>query len=89
MAWLGQYYAAKIRGAVELYRFQRDGSRAAHEQARRHLLAASGHWRRYADIWSAQYVGQVLTRMGLTPVDVRAIQTFVDQDIPALLASRP
>jgi hypothetical protein len=24
MAWLGRYYAAKIRGAVDLYRFQRE-----------------------------------------------------------------
>jgi hypothetical protein len=89
MAWLGHYYAAKIRGAVELYRFQRHGSREAHGEARRHLQAASAHWRRYADIWSAQYVGQVLTRMGLTPVDIRAIQAFVDRDIPAPLAARP
>jgi hypothetical protein len=33
-------------------------------------------------------VPQVLTRMGLTPVDIRAIQTFVDRDIPAPLGAR-
>lgn len=85
MAWLGRYYAAKIRGAVDLYRYQRGGDRNAHQRARTHLQTASKHWRQYAALWSAQYVAQVLTRMGLTPVDVEAIQTFVDRDVPAPL----
>jgi hypothetical protein len=85
MAWLGRYYAAKIRGAVDLYRFQKTGDRGAHARARQHLQAAAGHWREYAAIWSAQYVGQVLTRMGLTPVDVAAVQASVDRDVPAPL----
>jgi hypothetical protein len=84
MAWLGRYYAEKIRGAVELYRYQKAGDRGAHEQARLHLTTASAHWRQYASIWGAQYVGQVLTRMGSTPVDVQAIQAFVDRDVPAV-----
>jgi hypothetical protein len=88
MAWLGRYYAARIRGAVELYRHQKGGAAADHAQARRHLQAASSHWREYAAIWSRQYVPQVLTRMGLTPVDIRAIQAFVDRDIPAALEAR-
>jgi hypothetical protein len=82
MAWLGRYYASKIRGAVDLYRHQKSGDMDAHRRARGHLQAASGHWREYAARWSAQYVGQVLTRMGLTPVDIAAIQEFVDRDIP-------
>jgi hypothetical protein len=88
MAWLGRYYAEKIRGAVALYRYQKRGDRRDHENARAHLQTASSHWRQYAALWSAQYVGQVLTRMGLTPVDIRAIQTFVDEDIPAPLGAR-
>ena len=88
MAWLGRYYAEKIRGAVDLYQYQKRGDRRDHENARAHLQTASSHWRQYAALWSAQYVGQVLTRMGLTPVDIRAIQTFVDRDIPAPLGAR-
>jgi hypothetical protein len=82
MAWLGRYYAAKIRGAVDLYRYQKSGASRDLENARAHLQTAAAHWRQYAGIWSSQYVGQVLTRMGLTPVDIRAIQAFVDRDVP-------
>ncbi len=88
MAWLGRYYAEKIRGAVDLYRYQKGSDTRDHQNARVHLLAASSHWREYATIWSRQYAPQVLTRMGLTPVDIRAIQTFVDRDIPAPLGAR-
>ncbi len=88
MGWLGRYYAAKIRGAVDLYRYQKGGVARDHDAARRHLQAASSHWREYAAIWSRQYVPQVLTRMGLTPVDIRAIQTFVDRDVPTPTGGR-
>ena len=45
MAWLGRFYASKIRGAVDLYRSEKMGSRDARTAARTHLLAAAGHWR--------------------------------------------
>jgi hypothetical protein len=80
MAWLGRYYAAKIRAGVELYRFETTHDAGAADRARIALDAASSHWREYARIWSAHYTGQVLTRMGLTPVDIQAIQTSVDRD---------
>jgi hypothetical protein len=83
MAWLGRYYADKIRGAVDLYRYQKSRNATDLDRARTALQAAASHWRTYAELWSAQYVGQVLTRMGLTPVDIKAIQTFVDRDVPA------
>ena len=82
MSFLGRYYAEKIRGAADLYRCQKAAGSAACTTARTHLQAAAGHWREYAAVWSAQYVPQTLTRMGLTPVDISAIQTFVDKDIP-------
>lgn len=87
-AWLGRYYAEKIRGAVDLHRYQKAGDRRDHQRARGHLQTAAANWKRYADLWSAQYAGQVLTRMGLTPVDIREIQTFVDGDIPRPLPAR-
>ena len=53
-----------------------------HAQARKHLIAASNYWKQYAAQWSSQYVKQVLTRMGLTVVDIAGIQAQVDADIP-------
>jgi hypothetical protein len=83
MAWLGRYYAEKIRGAVSLARHQNGGAAADHARATEHLRQASAAWREYAAIWSSQYVGQQLTRMGSTVVDMAAIQAHVDRDIPA------
>jgi hypothetical protein len=48
-------------------------------------------WRwvmQYAAQWSSQYVKQVLTRMGLTPMDIAAIQAQADADIPPKTISR-
>ena len=74
MGWLGRYYAEKIRGAVDLYRFRTSGRPEDLDNARRHLQQAASHWKQYAAIWSSQYVGQVLTRMGSVMVDIQAIQ---------------
>jgi hypothetical protein len=87
-AWLGRYYAEKIRGAVDLYRYQKAGQPRDHQGATTHLRAASSNWKQYAALWSSQYSGQVLTRMGLTPVDIAGIQTFVDRDIPSPAGDR-
>ena len=85
MAWLGRYYAEKIRGAVELYRYQSTGLTNHHASARAHLITASNHWSQYSARWSTQYVQQVLTRMGLNVVDITGIQSKVNADIPAPL----
>jgi len=85
MGWLGRYYAEKIRGAVDLYRYQSTGLTNHHANARTHLITASNHWSQYSARWSTQYVQQVLTRMGLTVVDIAGIQTQVNADIPAPL----
>jgi hypothetical protein len=85
MAALGRYYAAKIRGAVALARYETNRDAAEHARARTELRAASTQWREYARLWSAQYVGNVFTRLGPIPVDLTAIQAAVDKDIPAPL----
>ena len=51
-------------------------------------IAASNHWKQYSAQWSSQYVKQVLTRMGLTAVDIAGIQAQVDADIPPETASK-
>lgn len=75
LAHLGRYYAEKIRGGFELAR----ENRAA---AVTHLQSASTHWKKYAAQLTSEYVpSQILTRMGLTPVDLKAIQAMVDEDV--------
>lgn len=86
---LGNYYAEKIRGAVALHRYETGKDAAHHAEARKHLIAASNHWKQYAAQWSSQYVKQALTRMGLTVVDIAAIQARVDADIPPALTNTP
>ena len=83
MAHLGRYYAEKLRGATDLYRYQKSGLASDNNNARVHLIAASNHWSQYAAQWSAQYVGQRLIREGSGIVDIAAIQTYVNADIPA------
>jgi len=89
MGWLGRYYAEKIRGAVDLYRSRTSGRPEDLDNARRHLQQAASHWKQYAAIWSSQYVGQVLTRMGSVMVDIQAIQEAVDREIPAVGSGPP
>jgi hypothetical protein len=81
MAALGRYYAEKVRGAVDLARFRKTNNTSDQASARAHLVAAASHWRDYAAIWSAHYVPQVLTRMGSAPVDIAAVQKYVDEDV--------
>jgi hypothetical protein len=82
MGLLGRYYAEKIRGAADLYRCQKTPGSAVCGAAKTHLQGAANRWREYAAVWSAHYVPQTLTRMGATPVDIAAIQAFVDKDVP-------
>jgi hypothetical protein len=86
MAHLGRYYAEKIRGATDLLRYQVAGLANNYTDARTHLLTASNHWSQYAAQWSTQYVGQVLIRQGNGLVDIAAIQTNVNADIPPPIA---
>lgn len=71
-----------IRGAVALHLHQTGKHAEHHAESREHLIAASNHWKQYAAQWSSQYVKQTLTRMGLAAVDIAAIQTQMDADIP-------
>ncbi len=87
MASLGRYYADKIRGAVSLARYDKNGLTSDYNAARAHLLAASNHWKDYATVWSSQYNGQVLTRLGNKVIDIVALQSKVNADIPVPLPS--
>ena len=80
MAHLGNYYAAKIRGACELAMFDKTGKAQERETAIVHLQAALGHWKRYASSYTAQYKQpQLYPRVGW--VDIPGFVSKVEQDI--------
>ena len=79
MAHLGDYYAEKILGAVELALFEKTGKLEQQAAAVKHLEAALGHWKKYATAATSQYRPQLLTRIGY--VDLTALTIEVERDI--------
>ena len=78
-AWLGRYYAAKIRGACALALYDATGDSFEHAAALRHLEEALAHWKMYAAIRDAHYVPALYNRVGY--VDVTALTEKVATDI--------
>ena len=63
MAYLGCYYADKIRGAAELAVYRADKKRKEHRQrAVHHLTNAVNEWETYARKATSQYKPQLLSR---------------------------
>lgn len=63
MAYLGQYYADKIRGAAELAVYRQDFSRkGAHGKAIQYLSDAVAEWTAYAKAATSQYKPQLFSR---------------------------
>jgi len=81
LAWLGRYYASKIRGASALALFDVNGDTFEHEAALRHLGDALAHWRRYAAIRDAHYVPALYNRVGHVNVTALTEQVAADLDI--------
>jgi hypothetical protein len=80
MALLGNYYAAKIRGATELAFFRSTGAAAHRERAIQSLTDAARVWRSYTAQASSQYQNPVWTnRVGI--VDWAELTAEVDKDI--------
>ncbi len=79
MAHLGNYYAEKILGAIELALFDKTGKSEQQASAVRHLEAALEHWERYAARYSSQYKPQLLNRVGY--MDVNALTAKVKRDL--------
>ncbi|MFI5379877.1 MAG: carbohydrate-binding family 6 protein [Tepidisphaerales bacterium] len=79
MAYLGDYYAEKIRGACELGLLGKDGKAVHRDAAIVHLETAVAHWKKYAKTATAQYRPQFLTRIGL--VDLNALTEKVKEDV--------
>jgi hypothetical protein len=79
LAWLGRYYASKIRGACALALFDVNGDKLEQEAALRHLADAHSHWKRYAAIRDAHYVPALYNRVGY--VDVTSLTEKVAADL--------
>jgi hypothetical protein len=80
MAHLGNYYAAKIRGAADLGLYDKTRDATQRESAVRHLQAALDHWKRYATAYTLQYEQpRLYNRVGW--VDMHAFTAKVEQDI--------
>jgi hypothetical protein len=63
MAYLGRYYADKVRGAAELAVYRADKNRTEHHQrAVEHLTNAVDEWEAYARTAASQYKTQLLSR---------------------------
>jgi hypothetical protein len=86
-AWLGRYYAAKIRGACSLALFDAKSDSHEHATALRHLTEALSHWKNYASIRDAQYVPALYNRVGY--VDITALAEKVAADITIARAWKP
>jgi hypothetical protein len=79
LAWLGRYYASKIRGACALALFDAGRDQPERDAALRHLGDALAHWKRYAAIRDAAYVPALYNRVGY--VDVIALTEKVAADL--------
>ena len=87
LAWLGRYYAAKIRGACALALYDLNGDEFEHQAALRHLGAALAHWKQYAAIRDAHYVPALYNRVGY--VNVTELTEKVAADLEIARAWKP
>lgn len=87
MAHLGDYYASKILGAVELALYDRTNKTEHQQAAVGHLETALDHWNQYAAVATRQYRPQLLTRVGY--VDLNALKEKVAGDIHIARQWRP
>ena len=86
-AWLGRYFAAKIRGAIDLAEFNASGNAAAQASAMKHVENALAHWKQYAAIYGRQYLPQLLNRVGTA--DIPALTSKAAEDIEIVRTWKP
>jgi hypothetical protein len=87
LAWLGRYYAAKIRGACALALFDLNGDKSEHAASLRHLGDALAHWKHYAAVRDAHYVPALYNRLGY--VNITALSDQVAADIAIARSWKP
>ncbi|HWA25805.1 MAG TPA: carbohydrate-binding family 6 protein [Lacunisphaera sp.] len=88
MAWLGRYYAAKIRGATELALFRRTGKPGHQSAAVAELTKAAEYWDRYTQAAALIARNPLWTnRVGI--VDWNELRGEVARDIAIARAAQP
>lgn len=87
MAYLGTYYAEKIRGACHLALFDSTGDEKDRTVALAHLERALAAWTHYAAVRDAQYVPNFYARIGW--IDITAMTKDVAADIDIARRWRP
>jgi hypothetical protein len=87
LAWLGRYYAAKIRGACSLAIYDLNGDAFEHESAIRHLTEAHSHWKQYASIRDAAYDPGLYNRLGF--VNITDLTAKVAADVEMASSWKP
>jgi hypothetical protein len=80
-AAVGNYYAAKIRGACHLALYDFYGLEQDKEFAIQHLINASKHWKEYAEIYSSQYKPALFSRIGYINIPELTEETLKDIEI--------
>jgi hypothetical protein len=85
MAYLGQYYADKIQGALNKALYDKSGKEDYRRSAIANLREASMHWKTYATKATGLYHPQYLTRFHSQAdpkrIDLNELQTLVDKEI--------
>ncbi len=81
LAWLGRYYASKIRGACALALFDLNGDTSEQQAALRHLTDALNHWKNYASIRDAHYIPALYNRVGYVNVTELTEKVAADVDM--------
>ncbi len=80
MAHLARYYSGKIRGAAALALYDRSGSEKEKGDAVKALEEALGAWKKYAEVYTAQYTTPHLyNRVGW--IDMNGLTTKAAQDV--------
>jgi hypothetical protein len=80
-AYLGRYYADKMRGAAKLAAFRESQTRQFSDEAVTHLRDAVQEWKAYAAIVSSQYKPQLMARTHV--MDWNRILAQVEQEVAA------
>lgn len=80
-AWLGRYFAAMTRGAIDLSGFNAIGNVAAQASALKHFESAFAHWKQDAAINDRLYVPPLLHRVGIVYIPALTAKAAEDVEI--------
>ena len=86
-AYIGNYYAAKMRAACSLALFDQYGKKQDRKKSVRFLEKARAHWIKYAGVYSSLYKPALYNRVGF--VDIPALIQKTEADITLAKGWKP